>query len=234
MKTFYDTLTNNWNVRMNTFRTNQIVSLVNGFNGDSVLDVGCGSGNITKCFNGTVVGVDISEEAIRQAQEKGINCKVSDLNTRLDFDDNSFDVVSCQQTIEHVYNTEVLMEEIKRVLKPGGHLVISTPNMNMWLNRIAVPLGFQPFYTDVANARIYGNRFKMTIHKNLNFAGHIRLMNLWSLKELIEKHGMKLIKHYGSTSFKNKLFVLIDKILCVVYPRLATDMVVVARKVHVV
>jgi ubiquinone/menaquinone biosynthesis C-methylase UbiE len=226
-----DVLTKKWDARLNTFRTNKLIKLVNNCNGKKVLDVGCGTGTITKFFKGGVVGIDVSKEAIRQAKEKGISCFTYDLNEKIDFPENYFDVINCSQVIEHVFNTEVLVSEISRMLSIGGTLVINTPNMCSWINRIAVPLGFQPFYTDVANERIYGNRFKWTIHKQLDFTGHIRLMNFWSLKELLENHGLKVIKHIGGTAFKNKLFIMIDKILSIIYPRLSTDMIVIARKI---
>jgi hypothetical protein len=56
-------------------------------------------------------------------------------------------------------------------------------------------------------------------------------MNFWALKELLENHGLKIVKHYGGTAFKFRPLVIIDMILSIIYPRLSTDMIVVAERI---
>lgn len=76
-------------------------------------------------------GVDISEPTLRQAhgafEDNGLLCSVSDLR-ELPFLDGSFDAVYSMGTIEHFDETEQAVEEIARVLKPGGRAIVGVPN----------------------------------------------------------------------------------------------------------
>jgi methionine biosynthesis protein MetW len=97
-----------------------------------LLDVGCGIGTISvelqrKGFQ--VTGVDFSEVAISKCLEKGLDAILSDLDRDgLQFPDNSFDIVWAGDVVEHVFDPIFLLEEIYRVLKSDGYLILSTPN----------------------------------------------------------------------------------------------------------
>ena len=104
---------------------------------DKLLDIACGDGyglsylsNYAKYVN----GADISSEVILKAKEKykeiyNIQLHVEDV-TNMTFKDNAFDVVTSFETIEHV-NSELYLKEIRRVLKPGGKLILSTPQNSL-------------------------------------------------------------------------------------------------------
>ncbi len=51
------------------------------------------------------------------------------------YPDDSFDVVSAGEVIEHIYDPDRLLAETRRVLRPGGHVVLTTPNLQAWYNR---------------------------------------------------------------------------------------------------
>ncbi len=99
-----------------------------------VLDLACGEGygsSLIANVARSVTGADISDEAIQHASE---TYKKSNLNfrqgsaTTLDFPDTSFDVVVSFETIEHLAEQAKMIAEIRRVLRPDGVLVISSPN----------------------------------------------------------------------------------------------------------
>ena len=103
-------------------------------NEKDVLDLACGEGYGSFLMSRTarsVTGVDISDEAVRHASE---NYKKSNLKfnrgsaSALDLPDASFDVVVSFETIEHLAEQEEMITEIRRVLRPEGFLVISSPN----------------------------------------------------------------------------------------------------------
>ena len=114
-----------------------------------VLDLGCGVGYGTAVLERygkpqieKVVGFDVNSEALRFGRENYPQTTgdylLSDAS-RLPFKDNSFDSVVSLECIEHVREPEAVLGEIRRVLKVGGPLVLSTPN-----RRIASPLRRQP------------------------------------------------------------------------------------------
>ena len=104
---------------------------------DKLLDIACGDGyglsylsNYAKYVN----GADISSVVILKAKEKckkinNIQLHVEDV-TNMTFKDNTFDVVTSFETIEHV-NSELYLKEIRRVLKLGGKLILSTPQNSL-------------------------------------------------------------------------------------------------------
>ena len=98
--------------------------------GGRLLDVGCGSGEwllAMQALGWTVDGVDFDMEAVRAARERGVDAFCGDLEAR-GFPEASFDAVTLNHVLEHVPDPQRTLTECHRILKPGGKLVISTPN----------------------------------------------------------------------------------------------------------
>ncbi len=106
-----------------------------------VLDVGCGAGFLANEFAGegfAVTGVDLSPESLKVAKtyDKTKSVKYLEADAlHLPFPDQSFDVVTCMDFLEHVENPENYIREISRVLRPGGLFFFHTFNRNplSWL-----------------------------------------------------------------------------------------------------
>ncbi len=102
--------------------------------GRRVLDAGCGVGYgaamLRRAGAEHVTAVDISEaivEVARQAAPEGVSCEAADIQ-QLPYADASFDFVVCFEAIEHVEDPDRALDELARVLSPGGLLAISSPN----------------------------------------------------------------------------------------------------------
>jgi ubiquinone/menaquinone biosynthesis C-methylase UbiE len=103
--------------------------------GQSVLDVACGVGYGSRILfeKGQakhVLGVDISEEAVREARPYALPEKVEFLVAdaqRLPLADSSVDVVVSIETLEHVPDPRLFLQEIRRVLRKGGQAIVTTP-----------------------------------------------------------------------------------------------------------
>ena len=96
----------------------------------SALDLGCGDGRLTAELRaGELVAADVSREAIGRAGERLPRARTVLLepDEPLPFDDASFDLVLCAETIEHVRDVQLLLSEARRVLRPGGRLAVTTP-----------------------------------------------------------------------------------------------------------
>jgi len=106
--------------------------------GKEVLDLSCGTGYGSRILYDSgakkVVGVDISSETINFAYAKykvnGLEFKVGNV-LNIDFPENYFDVITCFETIEHVQNQKKALMELRRILKPMGLLIISSPNRKL-------------------------------------------------------------------------------------------------------
>src|SRR5262245_55869415 len=103
------------------------------------LDVGCGTGERTgelvKSAGVEYVGVDISDNAVREAQRRGVDARKIDDAASLPFDDNSFDAVICIEVLEHLFEPQRAVDEMRRVLSSGGKVIITVPNVAYWRRR---------------------------------------------------------------------------------------------------
>ncbi len=100
--------------------------------GERVLDLGCGLGDFAGELAGhgaRVVGCDVAETALRLARTRhpGIEFVLTG-EEELSFSDESFDVVWAGEVLEHVQDGLGLLAEVRRVLRSGGRLVLSTPD----------------------------------------------------------------------------------------------------------
>ncbi len=127
-----------------------------------------------------VYGIDITEKAIKIARTRGIKARQCNVKLGIDFDDQFFDIVIASEIIEHLYDTDYFLEEIKRVLKRGGYLFLTTPNLASLKNRFRLLFGMYPQYSEFRLSR--------------NGAGHIRNYTVSALKSQLLEHGFDIIK----------------------------------------
>src|ERR1700730_11103050 len=100
--------------------------------GERVLDVGCGEGRFAAELarsGARVVGIDVAEEPLRRARElyPELDVRLVDAQGGWKLADASFDVVWAGEVIEHVADTAAWLSEVRRVLRSGGRLLLSTP-----------------------------------------------------------------------------------------------------------
>jgi SAM-dependent methyltransferase len=94
------------------------------------LDLGCGDGRLTAHLRApALTGADVSVVALARAAERVHGARLVRLepDAPLPFDDGCYDLVLCAETLEHVRDVQLLLSEVRRVLKPGGMLAITTP-----------------------------------------------------------------------------------------------------------
>jgi SAM-dependent methyltransferase len=174
---------------------------------DSLLDVGCGDGSMLfryfKQPPRELYGVEGAPEAMVKAEQRGMKVASFDLNGRWPYEDNKFDVVLCNQVIEHLHNGRLFATEAFRVLKPGGTAIIATENLCSLLNWFALTLGYTPFSLMQTCGRYLGNPLGlhyMEAHEETvpmdhpafsGIGGHVRVLTVRQAKELFELVGFE-------------------------------------------
>lgn len=171
-----------------------------------MLDLGCDDGTWSlalkeKTGAGEIYGVDVVDQRIEEAENKGVKAVKADLNHNFPFRDNFFDVVHADQVIEHITALDNFVSETYRVLKPGGYTIISTENGSSWHNIFAAIMGWQPFSSsNISSKRSVGNPLAIHRDKEIDLSSwtHKTIFNYRGLKEFFEVHGFKNAKIAGA------------------------------------
>ena len=94
-----------------------------------ILNVGCGTGGMIPLFEqyGDVVNIDVSDEALKYCKQLGFRNLKKYNGTTVPFKDSSYDLVVATDVLEHIEDDQAALKEWRRVLKPGGHMLITVP-----------------------------------------------------------------------------------------------------------
>jgi ubiquinone/menaquinone biosynthesis C-methylase UbiE len=195
-----------------------------------ILDIGCGDGSFIIKFKKhcETFGVDISQNAIKIAKEAGISTYELDVSCeKLPFQDEYFDIIYMGDVIEHLINPDFAINEVARVIKTNGFLVLSTPNLASWLNRLLLLLGMQPLFSEVSTSKTFGRG-----PKSYDFypVGHLRIFTYKALKEFLTYYHFNIVKVKGANyEGLPKVLADIDKIFSKI-PQLSSNVIMIARK----
>jgi ubiquinone/menaquinone biosynthesis C-methylase UbiE len=97
---------------------------------ERALDLGCGDGRLTAELEAAeLTAADVSAVALERARRRlpEANLVLVHPDAELPLDDGEFELVLCAETLEHVRDVQLLLSELRRVLRPGGTLAIATP-----------------------------------------------------------------------------------------------------------
>jgi 2-polyprenyl-3-methyl-5-hydroxy-6-metoxy-1,4-benzoquinol methylase len=156
----------------------------------SLLDVGCGYGFILSAAeeqNFKAVGFEIAESAAEAARKRGLTVCTGTGIGETDFG-RAFDVVTCMDVIEHVTSPRSFVQAIDKILKPGGLLVVKTPNADGLLN----VLGHSAY-------KLSGGKIHYLTDQLYNF-GHIYRFSPATLGRLLQSFGFETLEVHQSNS----------------------------------
>ena len=152
-------------------------------NQKSLLDIGCGSGErtirIAKYFDihtQYTYGVDSNNRQIA-ACRKMFNAEVIDLESdSLPYHDNYFDLVVCNQVLEHLKNYKKVLDDMIRVTRERGYIVIGVPNLAHLINRIYLLFGIQPMCIHLNSSHVRAFTHKAFVGM-LNSLSQVKLID---------------------------------------------------------
>lgn len=188
---------------------------------NKILDIGCFDGILLSLVNNQdndFFGLDASDWAIEHMRKKEIKVQqfFLDDKTKLPFENDYFDIVVAGEIIEHIFDTDFLLEEISRVLKPGGKLLMSTPNVASLGRRLFLFFGKSPIIELSPN--------------EADSVGHIRYFTCKTLKNILEKHGFKTVLFQSDCVNFSRNGKIKSVILAKVFPKLGSSIICLAKK----
>ncbi|MGR3933709.1 class I SAM-dependent methyltransferase [Streptomyces sp. BRA346] len=162
----------------------------------TILDIGCGDGTAAATAlpllrGHRVIGVDWSQDALRRAARHLPVVRGELDHGRLPFADASADACVFSEVVEHLVDPDAALDEIRRVLRPGGHLLLSTPNLAAWYNRGLLLAGVQPVFSEVSLRGIHGRPGREVV-------GHLRLYTARALRGFLTASGFEVVRLAGA------------------------------------
>jgi methionine biosynthesis protein MetW len=154
--------------------------------GKRLLDIGCGDGAIIEIAIDRyeeIHGCDISLNALSETKDMGMFSVCADLNEGcVPYKDDSFQCVTALELLEHIINPLRILAEIKRVLKPYGRLVLTTPNIR--------------YFRNLHTLIFHGSFPHTTIDDFVWGGGHLHYFTRKDLSFLLGQAGFKRINFY--------------------------------------
>jgi 2-polyprenyl-3-methyl-5-hydroxy-6-metoxy-1,4-benzoquinol methylase len=210
-----------------------------------LLDVGCGGGGSTLAVLAEletgfgvesarlmITGWDLSPTAVEAARQRGLNAELRDIESaELGSEPGGrFDLVLFSEVLEHLVNTGQALRNLVHLLRRPGYLVLTTPNLAAWHNRLLLAAGRQPHGTEVSfEPHRFGNRlFERLLGEpagGVRMAGHLRLFTLRALREFLIHHDFEVITGIGVAPHGDPLSRLIARL----WTGGAGDLAVLAR-----
>lgn len=195
----------------------------------TILNIGCGDGTAAATAaplltGHRLIGIDWSQDALKRARAHLTYTIRGELSgAGLPFATASADAVLFSEVIEHLVDPDAALDEIRRVLRPGGHLMLSTPNLAAWYNRALLLAGVQPVFSEVSLRAIHGRPGKEVV-------GHLRLYTARALREFVTAAGFDVVRLEGAPfhGVPRPLRPL-DRLACV-RPSLASILLLHARR----
>jgi SAM-dependent methyltransferase len=214
----------NFRYNLQETRLRKCASLIDLLPVGNLLDIGCSAGEwalLWKSRGWNAAGIDVNREHVALAQNAGIDARFCDLNRDpLPFADVHFDLIFAGEVIEHLVDTDGFLSEIHRCCKPGGNVLLTTPNLASFENRIRLLFGVYPKW----------------LNYNFSESSHVRGYTPHVLKRQLRAHGFRVVRHLGNwVPFIPQRFIDDVKMPSLaitgdLLPNLAMDIIVLASK----
>lgn len=207
-------------------------------NNGKLLDVGCGNGSFMKNMRNLgwdVEGVDFDLNAVETAKSKGLSVRQGTLEEQ-EYPNNHFDAITMCHLIEHVHDPVPLLQECYRILKPGGELVIVTPNNESWGHKrfqqnwrgLEPPRHLHIFNLQTLHLLSSKTGFtKVEVRTSIRDAGGLQLASRW-----LEMHGSFTMgsKFSRKSLLCARIIQLAEWALLKISPNVGEEVVLVAKK----
>jgi len=192
-----------------------------------ILDIGCGANCVLfkhKLGEDKYCGCDFYDKINIEIDDyKSINLNEERLTD--EYKGEKFDVIFCGEVIEHLFSPDNLLDEIKELMHEDSILILSTPNLSYYPNRILLLFGISPFFVENSSELKLGRGLKMLGQGHLT-EGHIRVFTHGALKDLLKLKGFKIISITPVPVWN----YILDRLICRLSKNLSANNVFVLKK----
>jgi SAM-dependent methyltransferase len=203
-----------------------------------VLDVGCSTGTNLRLLRqlgfSSIEALDASEEAIRYCREKGLGIVRQGDICAMPFAQASFELVLATDVIEHVDDDQQALREIVRILRPGGHALITVPAFpSLWGLQDRVSHHKRRYRIEPLLERVEGAGLRVERRYHFNF---LLFAPIWIARRLIDMFDVKLNSEDEINSpminrILSALFAADVALAPIIHPPFGVSILVMARKV---
>ena len=184
-----------------------------------ILDIGCWDGSYAARYmkkTNKIYGIESSIFASKVALKKGIVVKQGDFMEKTFFNDAKFDIVVAGEVIEHVFDTDLFLQKIRKLLRNRGILILTTPNVASLPRRILLFLGINP---------VLENRTLIN-----ESAGHIRYFTFSDMYRLLKDNKFNVLKSESDILNFNNKGTLYSTLIPKIYKKFGRTIMIVADK----
>jgi SAM-dependent methyltransferase len=167
--------------RFDLTRATRLQQLLRSRPAGPVLDVGCYDGQfiarVVEPGSSTLIGLDVAAPALYAARARGVQGVRAQVESGMPFRAEAFATIVAAEVIEHVFDTQAVVDELARVLRPGGWLALTTPNLVALSGRAQLVLGRSPHNVE--------------FDAGPSTSGHIRYFTFDTLEVLLRRAGLE-------------------------------------------
>jgi len=179
-----------------------------------VLDVACADGEILRELTSRhdIYGLDFTSVFVEEAKKVGIKASQCDFSKEpFPFEDKFFEIVFSGETIEHIIDTDLFLSQINRVLKDGGQLIMTVPNIRTPVSFLMMLFGLPPQFSA---------RYRSPHYRDFTFK---------TLKLALSNNGFEIEKACGASVYVPGFGETLG-LLARFFPGWSSQMVILARK----
>lgn len=183
-------------------RRDIITKILNGYSKNSaILDIGCSGGPLLRILKkkgyNDLIGIDISEESIKQCKKKGLK-NVHVMNgVKTSFESEQFDIIIASDILEHIKQEEEALKEWKRILKKNGKLIIFVP-------------AFKSLWSSHDNVSGHYRRYTKKSLKNslIKLSFKLEKISYWNFISFYPASLIRLLQRYSTKENKDQLYTV--------------------------
>lgn len=169
-----------------------VVGILKSLPRGTVLDVPAGEGALAARLIDAGFDVSCCDLYPEIFRLDGVDIHRGNLDAELPFSDRSFDYITCLEGLEHIENPQQAMREFARMLKPGGHLIVSVPNILNIEERLKWLIhGYTSHFKPISRAA--AERLRAEYDGRVEIAAHVNPIAYSELRYILEKHGFEVL-----------------------------------------